>query len=228
MNSVQVAAALRILANAIEAPEADATPGTSATQEPAASPKRGRGRPVKGEETAPSAAAQASSTTPQTPASAQPQPDPFETTPVAPPATIEQVREALKGLAAVTSQAIALELLKSVGGAANLTDLKAEKYGLVVQAATAAIGPKTVLVVESDPFAMPPGATPALTVDDVRAVVIATAKHASQDMISKVVMSFGGKAKNPETGVEGPSWKALPPENYAKTIEALNALPKTK
>jgi hypothetical protein len=232
MNSTAIAAALRILANAFEAPEG-ATPAEAPPAVPADKPKRGRGRPVAGEETAapaPSAPVPASSTTTPTPAVAEV--DPFAApAPVAPTATLDEVRTALKALAAATDQAMALGVLKTAGGAANLTDLKPEKYGVVVAAATGALpAPKAVPAVEADPFEVPASApaTKPATIEDVKAAVVAAQKRTATDKVQAVVMEHGGKASNPDTGIVGPSLKALPESAFAATIAAINALPSTK
>ena len=229
MNSLKIAAALRVLALAFEAPEDGALEQPAPAAEPV---KRGRGRPAKGEESAASAPAQASSTPPTTPAAAEV--DPFETAaPAAPTATLEEVRESLKGLAAVSSQATALDILKTVGGAANLTALTADKYGEVVQAAkikanTYAKDPTP----EVDPFEVPVGTPTAaevkpVTLEDVKALLVATQKRTSQDTVQKIVMKHGGKAALP-TGGEGPSLKALPESAFAAVVAELKALPATK
>jgi len=239
MNTAAIAAALRILANAFEAPEAPAgTTGQAAAPNLAPTPaepaKRGRGRPVKGEETtaaAPPAAAQ-----PSEPAATPASSDPFETkAPAAPEATLDEVRLALKTLAAATTQPIALDILKSFGeGASNLTELKPELYGAVVQAATKSL-PAVKTEPEpavADPFEVQTAAAPAaakpLTLEDVRGVIVETQKRTAQDTVQKVVMKHGGKAPNPATGAEGPSLKALPESAFAAVIAELKALPATK
>lgn len=231
LDTVRIASALRVLADAIEPTEIPG-PGVPAGTPPTAEPaKRGRGRPVKGEEIsapAASALAPASSTTSPTPAVAEA--DPFASSPT-PTATLEEVREALKALAAARSQAIALDILKAAGGAVNLTDLAAANYGAVVFAAKAALPQATPAAAEVDPFDIPAG-TPAVEVktpteDDVRAEVVASSKRTSPDTVAKVVMGFGGKAAGPD-GVFKPSWKVLPKDKYAETIAALKALPTTK
>lgn len=229
MNSLKIASALRVLALAFEATEDETNQAAAPAAEPA---KRGRGRPVKGEEIsapAASALAPASSTTSPTPAVAVV--DPFASSPTTPTATLEEVREALKALAAARSQAVALDILKAAGGAVNLTDLAAANYGAVVFAAKAALPQATPAAAEVDPFDIPAG-TPAVEVktpteDDVRAEVVASSKRTSPDTVAKVVMGFGGKAAGPD-GVFKPSWKVLPKDKYAETIAALKALPTTK
>lgn len=232
MNSLKIAAALRVLALAFESDEGDASPAPAAAAEPQ---KRGRGRPVKGEETAAAAASapvQASSTTSPTPAVAE---DPFATpaaAPAAPVATLDEVRAALKALQAASSQATALDVLKTVSGADNLTALAADKYGAVVVAAKAKQATYEKAPASTpDPFevttAAPAAAEKPPTLEDVKAVIVETQKRTSQDAAQKVVMANGGKAVNPAGG-EGPSLKALPEANYAATIDALKALPTTK
>lgn len=239
MNSLQIASALRVLANAFEAPEADAQPGT-----PAEPQKRGRGRQAKGEENgvalpAAGATTTAAVTAASTSAAAATQTvpaitdDPFDSAPapVVSTATLDEVRAALKALANATTQADALKLLAAKGdGAANLTDLKADLYGAVVAAAAAALPPiKTVPVVEDDPFATP-AAEPVKTVtlEEIKAAVVAAGKKTSQDTVQKVVMSFGGQASDGTGGPMKPSLKALPETSYAAVLAAINALPTTK
>lgn len=232
MNSLKIAAALRVLANAFESDDE-----TNQAQ-PAAEPqKRGRGRPVKGEETGVATPAATPTTTPVVAATASAaEADPFDSKPAAEPikpvvpaATLDEVRGALNALKAATSQEKALGVLKTAGGADNLSGLAPANYGAVVAAAAAALPPiKTAPVAEEDPFAIPAeAAAPALTEDDVRAEVIASSKRTSQDTVAKVVMDAGGKAAGPD-GVFKPSWKALPKDKYAGVIAALKALPTTK
>lgn len=239
LDTVRIASALRVLADAIEPteiPGPGVPVGTPPTAEPA---KRGRGRPVKGEETtaAPVASAQvpASSTTTATPAAVVAD-DPFASTPApveVPTATLDEVRAALTALRTATSQDIALGVLKSAGGADNLTALIAANYGKVVAAAAAkqAEYSKPVSTPTADPFDLTPvpeaSSVAIVTIEDVKAVVVETQKRTSQDAAQKVVMSHGGKAALP-TGGEGPSLKALPAAQYAATIAALKALPTTK
>lgn len=232
MNNLKVAAALRLLADAFETPAeaapaqpANSAPGTTET----APAKRGRGRPAKGEEVTTGSLA-------TSPAAVEA--DPFETpaapsVPPQPSKTLEDVRTALKALQAAKGQAFALQVLKDTGGgAANLADLKAHLFDAVVQAAWMAIpGPNAppATPYPGDPFEVP-AATPAakpLTIEDVKNAVVAAQKRTSQDSVQKVVMANGGKAAKPEGG-EGPSLKALPPEKFAATIAALNAMPDTK
>ncbi|MDE2096997.1 MAG: hypothetical protein KGL39_07110 [Patescibacteria group bacterium] len=219
-----IAAGLRELANFFDETMTGPTPAALA-QEAAQQPAkpRGRGRPPKAPETAPAAPA---------PAPAAVEADPFATpAPVAaapaPTATLEEVRGALTALKAVTSQEIALGVLKSAGGADNLTSLAADKYGAVVAAAKAAI---PVAAPEADPFAVPETAAPvkALTLEDVKHAVVQAQKRTGTDTVQKVVMEHGGKAADPETGTPKPSLKALPPEKFAAVIAAIQALPTTK
>lgn len=234
MNSLKIAAALRVLANAFESDEDGA--------QPAAEPvKRGRGRPVKGEETgaaAPAAVTSAAQTAAAVPAAATApvsapavtaSDDPFATPLACPTATLDEVRAALTALKAAKDQDTALGVLKAHGGAVNLANLTADKYGAVVVAAKALIAELSKPApVEADPFEMP-AATPAvkLTLEDIKAAAVAAQKRTSQDTVQKVVMAHGGKAAL-ATGGEGPSLSALPEANYAATIAALKALPSTK
>lgn len=235
MNSSQVAAALRILANAFEATEGDAPASAAEPQ------KRGRGRPVKGEDTAaPAASAPAAAVTTAGPATTV-EADPFATpeakpepAPTAPTATLDEVRKALTELKAAASQDKALAVLKKAGGADNLTGLAADKYGTVVAAVNVELrilAAPTTPAVDDDPFAIPAEApapaAKAATLEDVKLVVVETQKRTSQDTVQKVVMQHGGKAALP-TGGEGPSLKALPEANFAAVIAALKALPATK
>lgn len=206
--------------------------GESVTTEAATPVKRGRGRPVVGE--APSGAAAATVST--APVATSPTTDdPFAApaTPAAPTATLDEVRAALTALKTATSQDNALKVLKDAGGADNLTSLTVDKYGTVVAAAKNAIpATKPTAVVElDDPFAIPASSAPAAkppTLEEVKALIVETQKRTSQDTVQKVVMEHGGKAKNPDTGIEGPSLKALPVEQYAAVAAKLKALPSTK
>lgn len=200
----------------------------------AAPQKRGRGRPVKGEDVALAAPAPAPAVVEAA--------DPFFSAPAAPVATLDDVRKALTALRAAVNQDVALAVLKSSGGAANLTDLPVEKYGTVVAAVNAKIAEylkappaPTPAAPVADPFAtdvVQPAAPAAsaekpLTLEDVKLVIVETQKRASQDAVQKVVMEHGGKAPNPAGG-EGPSLKALPADKFAATVAALKALPTTK
>lgn len=207
---------------------------TAPSIEPATQ-KRGRGRQAKGEENgvavAPTVAATA--TTSVTPTASVEAEDPFADAPKPPAAAIDEVRAALKALQNATTQANALHVLKASGnGAANLTDLKSDFYGAVVAAATAALPVvKTEPVVEDDPFGEnTPVAQPEavkITIEDIKAAVVAAQKITSQDTVQKVVMSHGGKA-NVAGQPPGPSLKALPEANYAACLAEIKALPKTK
>lgn len=240
MNNVKIAAALRLLAEAFETPsefrrpddaqvdaqnaKALANSATGTTEKPAPRP---RGRPAKGETPAPAAPA---------PAPAAPEADPFGPPPVAagtaPTATLQDVRDALTALKAAKSQDIALKLLKDVGGAGNLSELAEGKYGAVVKAAELAMAAPLAPAAEPDPFEVPAAAPAApakpLTLEDVRAVLVNAQKRTSADKVQGVVMAHGGKAKNADTGIEGPSLKALPEKEYAAVIAEVNALPSTK
>lgn len=245
MNSLKITAALRALADAFEEGGQDAAP--------AAEPqKRGRGRPVKGEEqpatgasvpaagsTSPAATAAAgapSAATQTTAPASVVADDPFASAPTAaaPTATLEQVRAALTALRTASSQEKALAVLKKAGGADNLPGLTADKYGIVVNAVNVELRileNAKAPAAEADPFESAPqqAGEPAkvLTVEDVRAAAVAAGKRTSQDAVQKVVMSHGGKVAKAEGG-EGPSLNALPADKYATVIAAINALPTTK
>lgn len=201
----------------------------SQTNPTAATPKP-RGRPVKGE-----AAAQVAATASQAVAEADPFDSPAPAASAQPTVTEEEVRAALNALKEAVSQAKALEVLNTAGGATNLSDLRKtpEKFALVVAAAKAALPTATVNAVEADPFetasepVKQPDAKP-LTVEDVKAACVAAGKRTGQDKVQKLVMEHGGKAKNAATGVEGPSLNALPATAYAALIAAVAALPTTK
>ena len=92
------------------------------TQAPAEPPKRTRGRPAKTE------------------TAAAPQPDPFATddAPAEPTRTLDEVRVSLIVFQAKNDQQKALDLLKTAGGADNLTQLKPESYNKVFIAAVPA------------------------------------------------------------------------------------------
>jgi len=216
MNATKVAAALRALADAFEEGGATILQEPAAAAPVAAAAPKPRGRPPKAPVEPPAAPAPA-------PAAA----DPFEAAPTSPAATIEDVRAALTALKDATSQDTALGVLKSAGGAANLSSLAADKYAVVVAAAKAALSTAKPAS-EPDPFETEPAteaAKPA-TLEDVRAAIVAAQKRTSQDTVQKLVMEHGGKAKT-ENGY-GPSLKALPADKYAEVIAAVNALPATK
>jgi hypothetical protein len=223
MNATKVAAALRALADAFEAVETDApSPGnppdgapTPAGAPTAAPAPRGRGRPPKAAPEAPVAA----------PAAA---PDPFDVAPAPPAVSLADVRGALTRLKDATDQATALGVLKSAGGADNLSGLSADKYGAVTAAATAALPQQGKPVPEVDPFETEAAKEPAktLTKEDVKAAAVAAQKRTSQDTVMKVVMDHGGKVAT--AGGFGPSLNALPVDQYASCIGALENLPKTK
>ena len=223
MNNQKVAAALRLLAEAFETPAATADLPPASPGEAPAAPKRGRGRPVAGE--TPAA---------QTPAPAVVEADPFDTTPpaaTAPAATLDEVREAMKALAAATTQDNALAVLKEAGGVANLTELQRtpEKYGAVVLAAKAQL-PTTTQPAE-DPFeTTAPAAAPeqaAPSKEDVKAALVKAQKRTGVDIVQAVVMKHGGKAPG-EGGKLGPSLTALPVSAYAAVIKEVGDLPTTK
>lgn len=202
----------------------------------AAKPTRGRGRPVKGEETAATAAGTAlAAGTAATAAgvgvaNTSPFDDPFAAAQVA---TIEEVRAALTKLKEATTQENALGVLKKAGNADNLKELSPENYGRVVAAVNVElrIAEKTKPAPEVDPFevstATPAAEVKKYTLEDVKAAAVAGGKHTSQAAVQKVVMEYGGKAVG-EGGIEGPSLKALPEAQYATVIAAIQALPKTK
>lgn len=222
MDSQKIAAALRALADAFEADTPAAAPAETAAAAPvAAAAPRGRGRPPK-------AAAE-----PVAPVAAPPaEPDPFETAAPAvlelPPATLDQVRKALTDLKNATDQATALKVLADVGGAPNLTTLAPGKYAAVVAAATKATPVAGAPAAEVDPFETETAApVKAVTLEEVKAAVVAAQKRTASDTAQKVVMELGGKAAK-DGGGYGPSLKALPAENYAAAVKALNELPATK
>jgi septal ring-binding cell division protein DamX len=148
-------------------------------------------------------------------------------------ATLEDVRKALTDLKTARDQATAVGILQTVGGAANLTGLAPEKYGTVVAAAKAAMPAPAAPVEPEDPFAVPAAPAPAapakpLTLEDVKAAVVAAQKRTGTDTVQKVVMEHGGKAPGADGGPAMPSLKALPPDQFAACIAAINALPTTK
>lgn len=233
MNNLKVAAALRLLADALETPAeaaeaADLPPlpgiplANHATE--AAAKPRGRGRPPK--DTSPAA--------PATPPAAV-EADPFgPTAPPAPEASLDDVRAALTALKAATTQDNALAVLKTAGGVSNLSDLQRnpEKYGVVVQAAKKALDAIVTDAEPDDPFETGGGApaeppAKAATIEDVKAACVAAGKRTSQDTVTKVVMKHGGRAPDGKGG-EGPSLKALPLEAYAAVIKEVGELPTTK
>lgn len=232
-NIALLAGAINTLAAAVSGEYGGKPIYSGPTSPPAEPQKRGRGRPVKGEDQVPAPTVQAQDTSTTTATLAVVEVDAFAPTSSVPVATLEDVRGALTTLKAASTQEIALSVLKDVGSAANITDLKPENYGKVVQAAkkkaleyAKAAAPAPA----EDPWEVPataPAAKP-LTMEDVRAVAVAAGKRTGQDTIQKVVMDHGGKAFNPATGVSGPSMKALPEAQYAAVIAAIQALPTTK
>ena len=224
MNNQKVAAALRLLAEAFETPAATADLPPAQPETTPTPAKRGRGRPVAGE--TPAA---------QTPAPAVVEADPFDTAPpaaTAPAATLDEVRAAMKALAAATTQDNALKVLKEAGGVANLTELQRtpEKYGAVVAAAKAQL-PTTTQPAE-DPFetTAPAAAAPeqaAPSKEDVKAALVKAQKRTGVDIVQAVVMKHGGKAAG-EGGQVGPSLTALPISAYAAVIKEVGDLPTTK
>ena len=143
--------------------------------------------------------------------------------------TLDQVREALVALKNRSDQATALKVLAAAGGGAKtLGDLKAELYGAVVAAATRS--PVAAQTEPDDPFAAPAAAAQEAvpTAEELKALVIATGKRTSQDIVQKVVMKHGGKAPDPAGGPEKPNFKALPVTAYLAVAAELKALPSTK
>jgi hypothetical protein len=216
MDCSKVAKLLHEIADVIGTPSET----TAAPADAPAPQKRGRGRPVKAEE-------------PAAPAPAPAAADPFEApapTPVAPKHSLQDVRAALTGLKVATSQENALGVLKTAGGVANLSELPPAKYDAVVAAVEAAT-PKAGTP-EVDPFEVPAAAPAApeksFSLEDVKAAVVAAQKRTATDTVQKVVMKHGGKAKNADTGAEGPSLKALPVSAYAACLAEINGLPGTK
>lgn len=209
---------------------ASVQPDSATSTTETVAPRRGRGRPVRGEEAAPAV--------PAAPVATVEAADPFgatpgETAPPVPVATLDEVRTALKALQAATNQASAVALLKATGGVDNLGALTADKYGIVAAAAKAAALAAPQPVTEpADPFGeTTPAALPAakpLTREEVRAEIVATQKRTSVDTIQKLLMQHGGKAPIPGQGGEGPSLKDLPEANFAGFVTALKALPTTK
>jgi hypothetical protein len=226
VNNQKVAAALRLLAEAFETPAATADLPPAQPETTPTPAKRSRGRPVAGE--TPAA---------QTPAPAVVEADPFDTDATAPTrvevATLDDVRTAMKALAAATTQDNALAVLKAAGGVANLTELQRtpEKYGAVVAAAKAAV-PAVKPAPEADPFettapaaAVPEQAAPSK--EDVKAALVKAQKRTGVDIVQAVVMKHGGKATG-EGGQVGASLTALPVSAYAAVIKEVGELPTTK
>lgn len=233
IDASRIAAALHALADAVLGK--DPEPAT----EQATPARRGRGRPVVGE--APVSTAASNVAAPVVATATVAESDPFATTtpatgPVVPSATIDQVRDALKALKEVTSQENALKVLKDVGGASNLTELKADKYGWVAEAARAATVAAGKAAAGTPNAADDPFATPAETttveevpsLEDIKKLIVETQKRASAGVVQKLVMDMGGKAKNPDTGAEGPALSPLPVSKYLELAKALKALPTTK
>lgn len=199
-----------------------ATPSSAQPAPGADAPRRGRGRPAKGETPPPPASAVPA------PSPAATEPDPFGAQPAvaAPTVSLEDVRAALVALKDATSQDIALNALKTAGGATNLPQLPADKYAAVVAACKAAMPAPAAPA--ADPFEVSsPSQTEAPSLEDVKAAVVEAQKRTSTDAVQKVVMDHGGKAPGPN-GVPGPSLKAIPVSSYAAVIAAVKALPTTK
>ncbi len=217
-HNAKIAAALRLLADALETDSAtdSAEASTPADAEPT---RRGRGR-------------RAAAETPPATAPAQPNSaDPFaEPTGAALTTTIEEVRTALTELKNATTQENALKVLKDASGVGNLTELQQTpaKYGAVVKAAKAAMPGAAPAADPDDPFAMPAAeAEKVPTIEEVKEAVVAAQKRTGADTVQKVVMKHGGQAAGP-TGVMGPSLKALPVANYAACLKEISELPTTK
>lgn len=245
-NVALLAGAISTLAAAVNGDYKGLPIGSGPSTPPAEPQKRGRGRPVKGEDqpatdvaspvagstSAAIGAVAASSAVTQTTAPVSDAADPF----ASPKAAIEDVRAALTALKAASSQDAALAVLKKAGGAGNLTDLPSEKYGVVVAAVNVELriieAGKKPAVAETDPFEVPAtAATPAskpLTIEDVKAAVVAATKRTGTDIVQKLVMEHGGKANNPETGAPAPSLKAIPKAQYEALVKAISELPTTK
>lgn len=239
------AAALIAVAEALESqPPAGPPPvATAASPTDPAPAKRGRGRPVAGEPASAPAASPVATATPEPVAQvvAATEADPFDpkpdapTAPTPPPATRDEVSAALRALSAATSQENALAVLKKHGdNAANLTDLKPAFYGAVAAAAKAALatGVPAPVAPEPDPFEASAPAPVAEaeklpTREEVKAVVVATQKRASTEVVQKILIEHGGKAEDANRVMQ-PSLRALPEANFVKFIAALNALPATK
>lgn len=201
----------------------EGAPGTELT------PKRGRGRPVKGEDTAPVVVDTPKETAPvpaETPAV-----DPFESEPAKTVTlTIEDVRTPALALSKATNQENAVKIMKEATGAASFGELKPEQYAAAIAAFQKAIGPATT----EDPFGAPAPAgakQEAVVAPDlatVKKVVVDAQKRTGTDKVQQLVMSHGGVAVNPSTGAKEPSLKALPVSSYAAVLEALGRLPTTK
>lgn len=224
------AVALAAIADALDdqEPAAVGTVGTPAAvaAQPATDAPRRRGRPAKGETTAPATSASPA------PSPAATEADPFGGSPAAaaaPTLTQDDVRNALVALKDATSQDNALKVLKdSSGGVSTLPQLPADKYATVVAACKAAM--PGAAAPAADPFEVSTAApvqTDAPSLEDVKAAVVEAQKRTATDTVQKVVMAHGGKAPGPN-GVEGPSLKALPVPSYAAVIAAIKALPTTK
>jgi hypothetical protein len=66
------------------------------------------------------------------------------------------------------------------------------------------------------------------TLESVKAAILAAQKRGVRtEVVQKVVMEHGGKARNPDIGIEGPSLKALPESQFAACIAVLQTLPIT-
>ena len=139
--------------------------------------------------------------------------------------TMDDVRKHILALRDATDQATALGVLKK-HGASSFADVKTEAYSLIVRDAQNALAAN----VPVDPFAeLPPvGAlSKALTFEDLKDAVKAAQKRTGTSIVQKVVMEHGGKTPG-AGGAMAPSLKAVPLEQYAAAIRAIQALPSTK
>ena len=207
--------------------------------------RKPRGRPVKGEETAPVAApaqtaASPATSTPVPEASAQdtaPENDPFTSTPEpsVPVVTLDQLSAKARELSKLTSQEKAVGVMKSATGASSFGALKPEQYGLAYQAFEASIAFASSAKEEvPDPFAAPAttaqSATASATAEaapslaDVKDAVVKAQKRTGTDVVQKVVAKHGGVAGSPPQV----SLKALPVSKYAQVLAEIAALPSTK
>ena len=208
--------------------------------------RKPRGRPAKGEETAPAAAqtqtaASPAISTPVLEASAQdtaPENDPIASTPEqpsVPTVTLEQLSAKARELSKLTSQEKAVGIMKSATGAASFGALKPEQYGLAYQAFEASIAfESSKAATPDDPFAAPAttaqSATASATAEaapslaDVKDAVVKAQKRTGTDVVQKVVAKHGGVAGSPPQV----SLKALPVSKYAQVLAEIAALPSTK
>jgi hypothetical protein len=193
---------------------------------------RTRGRAAKGEATAATASTVApvavSATVVTESVASTSLSDPFADAPRVQTKTLDDVRTAAKAYGKLTDQATAVALMKSVSGHESLGTLPADTYDAVVLAFNKAAESFVVVRPESNPFDDEPVvAAKAVTLDEVKNVIVKTQKRTAQDAAQGVVMAHGGKAAG-ANGAFGPSLKALPASEYAKVIAALEALATTK